>query len=209
MGPEVTQRYSEGVRAQTTSSEHAETKLGARFASFADGALDRWPGLRDPDSRRTLLVMFASVVTLLAGIAIGMARSLVEVGIDVAPWQVFLAFLGLVGMSALQAVIDRPPRQALRKERIVELSGALSQAAELVDELRAEIAEGERLASQYQADVARFEKLAALKRDEVEAVAVELRSELRSGERRGFAVGLLTNILVGAAFFALGVWVGV
>jgi multidrug resistance efflux pump len=89
------------------------------------------------------------------------------------------------------------------------LTAALEQATDLVDELRAEIAEGEALAERYQSDLARYEQLAALKREEVAAIAVEIRSEVRSGDQCGIAVALATNAVIGAVFFGLGLWVQV
>lgn len=167
----------------------------------------RWPGLRDPKLRRTFMVVFAGIAFGVVAASFALSEVLRSAGLDVEAWQVFLALLGLVAVSIIQGELDRPPQPHPRKERIRELTAALEQATDLVEELRAEIAQGEQVAARYQADIARFEQLAALKREEVEAIAVELRSEVRSGERRGIAVGLVTNTIVGAAFFALGLWV--
>jgi hypothetical protein len=168
---------------------------------------DRWPGLKDPRLRRTFLLVVAGITAGVIAVSFALAEGLRSAGFEVSEWQVLLALMGLGAVSVLQGEIDRPPPPPPRKERIRELTMALEQATDLVDELRTEIAQGEELAARYQADVARFEHLAALKREEVQAVAVELRSEVRLGSRRGMAVGLLTNTVVGAAFFALGLWV--
>ncbi len=170
---------------------------------------DRWPGLRDGKVRRMLVLALAGIAAGMISVSFFIARGLRTAGVEVAEWQVLLALLAIAGTSVLQETVNRPPPPRPRKERIRELTAALEQATELVDELRAEIAEGEQLAERYKADIARYEQLAALRRQEVEAVALELRSELRSGERRGIVLALLTNALVGAAFFALGLWVQV
>jgi hypothetical protein len=170
--------------------------------------LDRYPGLRDPAVRRYALIALLGVFG--GSIAIGfiVSAALGRAGVEVSPVQVMTGVLVLLLITVVGDAADAPPAPDPRKERIARLTSALEQASELVDELRRDITEGEELASRAQADAERYERLRALKREEVEAVAQEFGSQIRSGDRRNIVISFATNVVTGAVFFALGLLVG-
>lgn len=79
------------------------------------------------------------------------------------------------------------------RARTARLSRALTEAIDVIEEFRSEISQGQRAAAQLQQDIEQYEEIARLKRDDVEAVAQVLRSELRVESGRSFRRDLLMN----------------
>lgn len=86
------------------------------------------------------------------------------------------------------------------RERADRLARGLREAVELIEEFEAEIRRGQRTADRLQADIRRSEELVRLGRDDVEAVARVLRTELRDESGRSFRRDLALN----GGFLVLG-----
>ena len=113
-----------------------------------------------------------------------------------------------VALEFLKLRIDRKVREKrgeTTSERIEKLSGALTDATQLIGGIERELKERHRLVEKLRDDCNRYDQLAKLKATEVEAVVQSLRGELRQEGRRSFWQSVLLNFV----FFSAGVLVAV
>lgn len=91
------------------------------------------------------------------------------------------------------------------EERVRTLGDALADSARAIDEIEKETRARQQLVAALEADAKRYEQIRELHRDEVEAVAQLVRSEVRTehnrASKRQFWLSFLQNLL----FFAAGV----
>lgn len=88
------------------------------------------------------------------------------------------------------------------RDRVKKLVAALSESTKVMEAIRREVDSNQQLVDRLQADV-QTHQLLGLDRNEVEAVAQVVASEVRREGRRGLYVTLALNLL----FFGLGVLV--
>src|SRR5690606_176443 len=113
-----------------------------------------------------------------------------------------------VALEILKLRIDRKVREKrgeTTSERIEKLSGALTDATQLIGGIERELKERHRLVEKLRDDCNRYDQLAKLKATEVEAVVQSLRGELRQEGKRSFWQAVLLNFV----FFSAGVLVAV
>ena len=92
------------------------------------------------------------------------------------------------------------------QQRADRLSQALREAVDVIEEFRAEIAQGQQTADRLQMDIERYEELARLGREDMEAVARVLRTELQEESGRSFRRDLTMNggfLILGAGLSLL------
>lgn len=99
----------------------------------------------------------------------------------------------------------REKRGETTSERIEKLSGALTDATNLIGGIERELSERHRLVEKLREDCVRYDQLAKLKATEVEAVVQSLRGELKLEGRRSFWQSALLSFI----FFLAGVVVTV
>jgi hypothetical protein len=93
---------------------------------------------------------------------------------------------GLVSASSAFFTIDGRPKQADLSVKIQTLTSSLNSAAQSIGQIEAEITKRQALVEQLQHDADVAAKLSALNKDQMDAVAQVLRSEIKSDERQNF-----------------------
>jgi hypothetical protein len=113
------------------------------------------------------------------------------------------------GLSVLgpliEIVVAEPPR---RDRTIGEVIEALQDASTLVQELEADLQERTNELVRLQERHDSLTRLTAVEEEEARALLGEVEASVGRGRRRDYLVALLINVLTGAVFFALGLWVG-
>jgi hypothetical protein len=92
------------------------------------------------------------------------------------------------------------------RDRVAHLTRALEEAVDVIEEFQTEIVRGQSTAERLQQDIERYEEIARLRRDDVEAVARVLRTELEQESGRSLRRDLVMNgafVLLGAGLSLL------
>lgn len=117
----------------------------------------------------------------------------------------FVAMFGMVLITISVTVIERsiftPPPKIELEQKIKSLTEALNSSARTIAEIENEITERKNLVDRLQADAALAQKLSAVNKDQVQAIAQTLKSELERQERSGFWTSQFQNF----AYTCLGV----
>lgn len=107
---------------------------------------------------------------------------------------IFFALAGLLvsGSSAFISVFDLYGRRTETRieqdlpSKIQKLTASLNSAAEVIGQIELEIKQRQELVQQLEKDADKASKLAALNKDQLDAVAQVLRTEIKSDERQNF-----------------------
>jgi hypothetical protein len=123
----------------------------------------------------------------------GAARQSILLGVAV-------LLFGAAVASLTQFVVGRSGPTPTLQERAAGLSRALADATKLIDEMGTEIQSRQAIVQKLQNDLNTYSALAALRKEEVEAVALTLRVELDREAGRSFWEGASLHF----TFFVLG-----
>jgi hypothetical protein len=96
-----------------------------------------------------------------------------------------LAAAIVAGTSTILSIREKPS-QAELPARIRVLTGSLNSAAEAIGQIEAEIKKRQELVLKLQQDAETAAKLSALNKEQMDAVALVLRSEIKSDQSQNF-----------------------
>lgn len=140
----------------------------------------------------------------LVGVGFGMIASRFVDGTGGVIAMMVPSLLGMTVASPLMQEQPAPPRPF--EERVEGLTAALKTAVATIEEIEADVESRRLLAARLEADLTHLRGLASLEDEEAAAVQQLVASQLAAGQRRGFWQGIVTNGIVGAVFFVLGLF---
>ncbi len=128
---------------------------------------------------------------------------------DAIDWQalrtgIFAALAGVIVIAASSYInsLYKPKQQEL-PEKILTLTKSLNSAAETIGQIEDEIKQRQKLVQTLERDAETASKLSALNKDQLDAVAQVLRSEIKSEERQSFWSAQLLALFYAALGVAL------
>jgi hypothetical protein len=110
-------------------------------------------------------------------------------------------FAVAVGVTSTLIGLGRKPSGRSLEQRIDELSTNLRAASQVISAMEKEVADRQKLVNDLKRDAEQAETLAKLHREEVDAVAQALQTQLAKLERRS----LRSNIVISSVSFVLGI----